>query len=225
MIIELKDVSKTYSLGKTFVRALKNVTLSVERGAFMAITGPSGSGKTTLLNLIGCLDRPDEGSVSINGIDILKLSNKVLPKIRLEKIGFIFQSFNLVPILNVYENVEYPLVFSNLIRKGRRERIFELLEAVGLTNFYRRFPNELSGGEMQRVAIARALATNPKIILADEPTGNLDSETGKQIIELMKEMNKKQGTTFLFSTHDSEIMKAADQIVKLHDGKILKYNF
>ncbi|MDH5174539.1 MAG: ABC transporter ATP-binding protein [Elusimicrobiota bacterium] len=225
MIIELKQVSKTYSLGKTFVRALKNVNLAVKRGAFMAVTGPSGSGKTTLLNLIGCLDKPDEGSISIDGVDIFKLSTKVLPKIRLEKIGFIFQSFNLVPILTVYENVEYPLIFSNLSGKERRERIFELLEAVGLVNFHRRFPNELSGGEMQRVAVARALVTRPKIVLADEPTGNLDSETGEQIIELMKEMNKKHGATFLFSTHDSEIMKAAVQIVRLHDGEILEGSF
>ncbi|MFN0064373.1 MAG: ABC transporter ATP-binding protein [Myxococcaceae bacterium] len=221
-IVSIRDVVKEYNLGKTVVRALQGVSLDVHRGDFMSIAGPSGSGKTTLLNLIGCVDTATSGVVQVVGQDTAKLSERELTRLRLHTIGFIFQSFNLVSVLSVFQNVEFPLLLQNTLSKPkRRERVMKLLEAVGLATHARHRPNELSGGQRQRVAVARALVTEPQIVLADEPTANLDSVTGEHIIDLMKEMNQKQGTTFIFSTHDAKVMAHATSLVKLADGRVL----
>ncbi|MBU7029837.1 MAG: ABC transporter ATP-binding protein [Theionarchaea archaeon] len=219
-IVKLQNVTKNYSLGKTTVRALRGVTLEITRGDFIAIVGPSGSGKTTLLNLMGCLDNPTSGTVLFEGEDISLLTRNRLAEIRSEKVGFVFQHFNLIPVLTAFENVEFPLLLKKLDKTERRKRVISALEKVGLKEKMERKPFELSGGEQQRVATARALAGNPDIVLADEPTGDLDSEMGGKVIQLMKNLNR-EGTTFVFSTHDPAIMKHASKVVKLHDGKIV----
>jgi putative ABC transport system ATP-binding protein len=221
-IVSVKNVSKDYMLGKTVVPAVRDVSLDIERGEFLSIAGPSGSGKTTLLNLVGCVDTPTSGTVLVNGADTSRLSERKLTDLRLRTIGFIFQSFNLVQVLSVYQNVEFPLLLQGgLSRKERQARVLGLLEAVGIAGHARHRPSELSGGQRQRVAVARALVTRPAIVLADEPTANLDSQTGANIIDLMKEMNRKDDTTFIFSTHDPKVMSHASAIVRIADGRIV----
>ncbi|MGZ6131531.1 MAG: ABC transporter ATP-binding protein [Myxococcaceae bacterium] len=221
-IVSIVDVVKEYQLGATVVPALRGVSLDVHRGEFISIAGPSGSGKTTLLNLIGCVDVATRGTVRVVGQDTAALSERELTRLRLETIGFIFQSFNLVGVLSVFQNVEFPLLLQGKLRGHERwARVMTLLEQVGLAEHARHRPNELSGGQRQRVAVARALVGSPQIVLADEPTANLDSVTGERIIDLMKEMNQRDGTTFIFSTHDAKVMAHADAIVRLADGKII----
>ncbi|HPC38719.1 MAG TPA: ABC transporter ATP-binding protein [Exilispira sp.] len=219
-LIKLEKISKTYKMGKVNVQALSDVSLNIEKGSFTGIIGPSGSGKTTLLNILGCLDKQDEGLYFFEGKDISTLSNIETTFFRREKFGFIFQTFNLIPVLTVYENVEIPLALLNVEPKERKERIMNILKEVGIEETYNRLPSELSGGQQQRVAIARALVKNPIVIFADEPTANLDHATGTKIIDLMKNLNQKLGITFIFSTHDSKIMNAANQLIVLEDGRI-----
>lgn len=220
-IVSVQDVSKDYMLGKTVVPALRNVSLDVLPGEFLSIAGPSGSGKTTLLNLIGCVDTPTSGTVFVNGQDTTRLSERALTELRLRTLGFIFQSFNLVSVLSVFQNVEYPLLLQGgSTRKERAARVSALLEAVGIGQYGHHRPSELSGGQRQRVAIARALVTRPRIVLADEPTANLDSVTGENIVDLMKELNRKDGTTFIFSTHDPKVMAHANAVVRIADGRL-----
>ncbi len=221
-VVVLSNVSKEYPLGKLVVPALKEVSLSIGAGEFVSIAGPSGSGKTTLLNLVGCVDTPTSGAVIVDGLDTARLSERDLTRLRLEKLGFIFQSFNLIAVLDTFQNVEFPLLLQGKqSRKERREVVSELLERVGLDKHHHHRPNELSGGQRQRVAIARALVTRPRIVLADEPTANLDTGTGGAIIDLMKSINETQGTTFIFSTHDARVMKHADRVIRLEDGRIV----
>jgi len=221
-VVELADVKKYYMLGQTRVDALRGVSLSINEGEFLAIAGPSGSGKSTMLNMFGCIDIPSEGTVRIAGVETDKMSDKELTRYRRTKISFIFQSFNLIPVLNVYENIEFPLLLQKAIsRKEREERVMKAIAEVGLLDRMQNKSAELSGGQRQRVAIARALVTKPVIVLADEPTANLDSETGKRIIELMKTINATEGTTFIFSTHDAHIMKQARRVVNILDGRIV----
>jgi len=221
-VVELISTKKIYMLDKTEVNALRGIDLAIKEGEFVCIAGPSGSGKTTILNLIGCIDKPTEGTVLIDNEDVSKFNDKKLTNYRLNKLGFIFQSFNLIPVLNVYENIEFPLLLQkNISKTERRERVMKLIKEVGLEDRIKNKPSELSGGQRQRVAIARALVTKPVIVLADEPTANLDSETGDKIISLMKEINEIEKTTFIFSTHDPDIMQHAQRIIKLHDGRIV----
>lgn len=219
---ELKGVWKIYHLGKTEVSAIRGVDLIIRAGDFATIAGPSGSGKSTLLNLIGCIDVPSRGSVKVTGSETSTLSDRRTTSLRHKAIGFIFQSFNLMPVLNIQENVELPLLLGGKAppKRERREYINYLIEQVGLSDWRKHRPSELSGGQRQRVAIARALVTRPQIILADEPTANLDSKTGTAIIELMKRINTELSTTFIFSTHDSTIVDIADHIIYLHDGEV-----
>lgn len=221
-MICLKNISKTYTLGTTKVQALKNINLTVNAGEFACIMGPSGSGKSTLLNIIGCLDKPDEGEVYIDSVEVTGLARNELADVRAAKIGFIFQSFNLIPVLNVYENIEFPLFIKDEKAKKseKREWIMKLINEVGLQQQIKHKPDQLSGGQRQRVAIARALVTKPKIVLADEPTANLDSETAGAIISLMQKLNKEENVTFIFSTHDPSITKYATNIYQLKDGKL-----
>ncbi len=223
-IVELENVRKIYYLGKTEVHALRGVSFSIEKGDFVSIVGPSGSGKSTILNLIGCIDQPTEGLVKINGTVTEGLTDRELTNLRHKTVGFIFQSFNLIPVLNVYENIEFPLLLGKDRpgKKEMREWIMYLIEAVGLADHVHHRSNELSGGQRQRVALARALATKPEIVLADEPTANLDSKTGQSIIELMKKMNAELNTTFIFSTHDTTIMSIADHVIRLLDGQVVE---
>lgn len=223
-VISLKDVHKKYPLGKTEVHAVKGVSFDIESGDFISIAGPSGSGKSTILNMIGCIDTPSEGIVTINDTNTSNLKDKEITNLRHDVLGFIFQNFNLIPVLNVFENIEFPMLLGkNPIPKVEREEwISGLMEEVGLGDWKTHKPNELSGGQRQRVAIARALVTKPQIVLADEPTANLDSETGENIIQLMKKMNKEYGTTFIFSTHDQTIVDIADHVIQLKDGKIIE---
>ena len=222
MIINVKDLWKIYPMGNIEINALKGINLEITEGEFVSIAGPSGSGKTTLMNIIGLIDRPSRGFLEINNLEIKNQNRKEMARLRRELIGFVFQSFNLLPVLNVFENVELPLVIS---KKGgtkteRRDRVNYLLEAVGLAERRNHTPAELSGGEQQRVAIARALVTMPKIVIADEPTANLDSDTGEKVLGLMKNINREGKTTFIFSTHDPKIWKMADHVIFLHDGTI-----
>lgn len=221
-IVTLRNVKKDYQLGDVTVPAVRGIDLDIEAGDFISIAGPSGSGKTTILNLIGCIDTPTEGAVAIESAETSTLDDRALTDLRHRHIGFIFQSFNLVPVLDVYENIEFPLLLGHerLSKEERHARIEELIGEVGLADHTRHRPNELSGGQRQRVAIARALVTHPKIVLADEPTANLDSATGQQIIELMKRINAERDSTFIFSTHDPEIVGIANHVVRLHDGLI-----
>lgn len=224
-IIETHKLKKNYALGKTTVEALRGIDFSVEQGDFLSVIGPSGSGKTTLLNIIGCIDFASEGSVKIGDREITSLNDRQITDIRLHKIGFIFQTFNLIPVLDVAENVEFPLLLMKKHSRSEvRKRAEQLIDAVGLREHIRHRPAELSGGQRQRVAIARALVTKPDIVLADEPTANLDSVTGSQILEIMREMNQKEKTTFIFSTHDANVLKYARDIVKIRDGLLVLEN-
>jgi len=218
--VSVRNVSKDYVLGRTIVRALHDVSLEVEKSEFIAIAGPSGSGKSTLLNLVSAIDSPTQGEVLIDGIALKSLDDNALSDLRANKIGFIFQTFNLIPVLSAYENVEFPLLFK---RQGSvsKTRVRDVLARVGLEDFMHHRPDELSGGQRQRVAVARALVTDPLIVLADEPTANLDSETGQAVIDLMLEINRSAGTTFIFSTHDPSVMNHARRVVRLVDGRIV----
>ncbi len=222
-IIELRGITKDYYLGKTIVHALKGVDLSVGAGEFTVVLGPSGSGKTTLLNIIGCLDRPTSGSYQLEGMEIADRDFNDLAGVRNHKIGFIFQMFNLIPVLNVAENIEFPLMV-RANSEGRREvqkRIEAIAADVGLSDFLKHRPDELSGGQRQRVAIARALITDPRLVLADEPTANLDSVTSEQILDLMLRLNREKGVTFLFATHDPRVMRHARRVMQIQDGRML----
>jgi putative ABC transport system ATP-binding protein len=221
-IVSVKDAVKNYTLGNVVVPALRGVTMDVLEGDFIAIAGPSGSGKTTLLNLIGCVDTPTSGTVEVDGKNTRQLSERQLTNLRLNTIGFIFQSFNLVSVLSVFQNVELPLLLQRKLSGSERaQRVMGLLEKVGIREYATHRPSELSGGQRQRVAIARALVTRPSLVLADEPTANLDSVTGQNILDLMKELNRTESTTFIFSTHDQRVMKHANAIVRLADGKLV----
>ncbi|MEE8597182.1 MAG: ABC transporter ATP-binding protein [bacterium] len=219
-MVETIDLFKDYKVGKVLFPALRGISLKIEDGEFIAIAGPSGSGKTTLLNIIGCLDIPTKGDVLINGTSITTLSTKEKAEFRKNELGFVFQTFNLIPVLTAYENVEMPLILVNMPAEEKKERVISILEEVGLSEFINRKSNEMSGGQQQRVAIARALVKKPSMVLADEPTANLDSMNAKEILSLMKELNKKKKTTFIFSTHDPLVMEFAERIIYLRDGKI-----
>lgn len=220
-IIELIDVHKVYKTEFYEVHALNGITMEVKKGEFVAIMGPSGSGKSTLLHLIGCLDKPTRGEVIINGIETSRLSDKELTRLRRDSIGFIFQQYNLVPTLTALENVELPMIFKGVPKEERRRKAMELLRQVGIDEVADRKPNEISGGQQQRVAIARALANSPAILLCDEPTGNLDSKTGRQVMDIIKKMNKEHGVTVILVTHDLSLADYAERIVRLRDGKIV----
>ncbi|MBW2141744.1 MAG: ABC transporter ATP-binding protein [Deltaproteobacteria bacterium] len=220
-LVVAKDVYKDYQVGEVSLRALKDVNFEIDPASFVSFIGPSGSGKTTLLNLIGCLDKPTKGSIEVADIEVSGLDRKKRALFRGNNMGFIFQDFNLMPVLTVYENVEYPLIMvQNVSSRQRKERVLESLEAVGMIEQNNKYPDQISGGQKQRVAVARALVTNPKIVLADEPTANLDSKTAYLVIELMKRMRDKFKTTFIFSTHDQRIVEAAEIIYTLQDGTI-----
>jgi putative ABC transport system ATP-binding protein len=222
LVISLSSLYKTYPMGKVAVEALKGVNLEFSAGDFVSVAGPSGSGKTTLMNIIGLIDSPSGGSVKIDGRETAGLGRRELARLRREFIGFVFQSFNLLPVLTVFENVELPLTIGKktFSATARRERIEYLLDAVGLTDRKKHTPAELSGGQQQRAAIARALVTGPKIVIADEPTANLDSANGELVLELMRKINREEGTTFIFSTHDPEIWNMANHVVFLRDGMV-----
>jgi putative ABC transport system ATP-binding protein len=218
-VVEVERVTKEYRLGEHSVLALDDVTLTVERGVFLAIAGPSGSGKSTLLNIIGCIDTPSKGKVAIAGHDVSGRTPDQLANLRARNIGFVFQTFNLFPVLTAFENVEYPLLqMPELDKEDRSERVQAMLQMVGLDKFAKHRPNQLSGGQRQRVAIARALVTKPEIVLADEPTANLDHKTGEGILALMRDINRRSRTTFIFSTHDKKVIDAADRLVTIEDG-------
>ena len=219
-IVRIEKVSKRYRLGKQEVEALKNVDLEVEQGEFIALAGPSGSGKTTLLNLIGCIDSPTSGFIYINNVCVSGQTPDQLADLRARTIGFIFQTFNLLPVLSAEENIEYPLLQFKMNKAKRKDIVDGYLKIVELQKFARHRPNELSGGQRQRVAIARALATRPRIVLADEPTANLDHKTGEGILQLMKHINRITKTTFIFSTHDPTIMEMSNRLIKINDGEI-----
>ncbi|MBD3361706.1 ATP-binding cassette domain-containing protein [Candidatus Woesearchaeota archaeon] len=221
-MIQLKDVWKTYNLGEHKVHALRGASLEVFEGEFLAIKGPSGSGKSTMMNLVGCLDIPTKGTIHLDKHNISNLYESDLAQIRGKKIGFIFQKFNLLNNLSALENVTLPLIFQNIPIEKRKKLAADVLNDMGLKDRMNHKPTELSGGEQQRVAIARALAVNPEVILADEPTGNLDSRTGEKIMELLKQLNKKKKKTVVFVTHDDELAEQADRIAYLHDGQIIK---
>ncbi|MFA5771349.1 MAG: ABC transporter ATP-binding protein [Thermoplasmata archaeon] len=220
-IIAIEKLSKVFEKKGDKVRALSEICLSIKRGDYIALQGPSGSGKTTLLNILGCLDRPTSGKVTIEGTDVSTMNEKELAKLRSNKIGFIFQSFNLIPIFNAIENVELPMVNTKVPKNERKKRARELLNLVGLSERVRHTPYELSAGEQQRVAIARALANKPLVILADEPTGNLDSKTGERIMNLLGELNK-MGTTVVVVTHDDKMARLTKKTIRMEDGKISK---
>ena len=220
-IVECRDINKTYQQGKIEVHALKGVSLSIDKGGFVALAGPSGSGKTTLLNIIGGLDQPDSGSVSVDGNTFEKMTQSQLALLRLQKVGFVFQSYNLIPVLSAVENVEFVMLLQGVQAAQRRERAKAILDDVGLEGKYNRRPAELSGGQQQRVAVARAIVSNPSIVLADEPTANLDSKTGNGLLEMMKKMNKEKKVTFIFSTHDKMVMDYAHRLVLIRDGCIV----
>ncbi|MGE5584011.1 MAG: ABC transporter ATP-binding protein [Bacillota bacterium] len=219
-LLELEGVRKDYRQGRLTVPALRGIDLEIEGGEFTAVAGPSGSGKTTLLNLIGCLDTPTEGVIRLDGRELAKLSKAQLADIRRRRIGFVFQSYNLIPVLTAHENVEFSLALLGDAMTDVKDRVMRILADVGLGGLEGRRPGDLSGGQQQRVAIARALVKGPDLVIADEPTANLDSETGKAIIELMLEMNQKKGTTFIFSTHDPMVMNYARRLVTVRDGRI-----
>jgi putative ABC transport system ATP-binding protein len=219
-IIRCESLGKDYRLGVTVVHALQDINCHFEAGEFSAIAGPSGSGKTTLLNLLGCLDKPNHGRLLLEGQDVTQQPLDRLARYRRTRLGFVFQTFNLVPVLSARENVEYPLLLSSVSSGDRNRRVSQILERVGLGERDRHRPNELSGGQRQRVAIARALITEPAVVLADEPTANLDSHTGEEIINLMRDLCLESGVTFIFSTHDARILGKADRILGLEDGRL-----
>jgi len=220
-IVECMGVTKNYLQGKVAVHALRGVDLCVEKGDFIALAGPSGSGKTTLLNLIGGLDLADAGRISVDGDDLSRMSQGELATMRLHKVGFVFQSFNLIPVLSAEENVEYVMLLQKIPAAERRQRARAVLKEVGLEGMESRRPAELSGGQQQRVAVARAIVSDPAIVLADEPTANLDSQTGIGLLEMMKAMNEKKHVTFIFSTHDQRVMDYAHRLVYIRDGRVV----
>jgi len=219
-VIDVRDMSKTYRMGEVEVHALKGVTLQIWPGEQTAIMGPSGSGKSTLMNMLGCLDRPTSGQYFLRGVDVSRLNDNQLADVRNKEIGFVFQSFNLLPRISAVENVELPLIYAGQMT-GRRKRALAALEAVGLAHRVDHKPNELSGGERQRVAIARALVNDPSIILADEPTGNLDSKAGAEIMAIFQRLNTERGITVVFVTHDPEIARCTSRILRLRDGQLV----
>ena len=219
-LIELKDISKTYNTTAVPVEALKNINLSFEKQEFTAVVGPSGSGKTTLLNVLGGLDKPTKGKVTIDNSDITKMKAGKLVDFRLNKIGFVFQAYNLIPVLTALENVEFIMLLQKVSKKERREQAENLLQDVGLGDRMNNRPSQLSGGQQQRVAVARALASKPAFVLADEPTANLDSKSAESLLDMMEEMNKKHNMTFIFSTHDARVIKRARRVVTLEDGMV-----
>lgn len=219
-IVEVSNVSKHYQQGQVTVRALTDVSLTIDKGGFLALAGPSGSGKTTLLNIIGGLDQPDTGNITVNGNDFSKMNASRLADLRLAHIGFIFQAYNLIPVLSAIENVEFVMRLQGVPDRERYHRARSILDEVGLSDKYDRRPAQLSGGQQQRVAVARAIVSNPSIVLADEPTANLDSKTGRGLLEMMADMNAKKQVTFIFSTHDNMVMDFANRIVYLRDGRI-----
>jgi putative ABC transport system ATP-binding protein len=219
-MIELRNVTRTYIAGEVRVEALRGVDLEIAPGEFSAIAGPSGSGKTTLMNIIGTIDRHDEGRVTIDGVDTGTMDKRARAAYRREHLGFVFQSYNLIPVLSAYENVAFALSLLGTPEKETRQRVMGLLDEVGLAGMENRVPSKLSGGQQQRVAIARALVKQPRIILADEPTANLDSHTGEEILKLMQEMNRRHNTTFVFCTHDPMVMDYAKRLIRLHDGLV-----
>ncbi len=220
-VIQLENITKIYTLGEVETHALDGVSLCIEEGEFTTLVGPSGSGKTTLLQLIGCLDKPNSGTVKINGRDVTRFNANQRADLRREVIGFIFQFFALVPVLSAYENVELPLLLNGIAPKEREERVMELLEAVDLADRINHRPDQMSGGEQQRVAIARALVTRPSIELADEPTANLDTANGGQAMEIMQRLNETTGTAFIFATHDPRIVAYARRVIKMRDGRLV----
>lgn len=218
--IESKNLKKNYYLGKTIVEALRGVDISITKGEFVCIAGPSGSGKSTLLNMIGLLDTPTDGTLSFDNNDITVMKEKEIGRFRKTRISFIFQSFNLIPVLTAYENIEFPLLLQRVKSSERKERIEKIAFEVGINDFLKHRPDELSGGQRQRVAIARALVIKPELILADEPTANLDTVNSKNIMSLMRRLNKEEKTTFIIASHDTTLMAEADRIIKVIDGKI-----
>jgi putative ABC transport system ATP-binding protein len=219
-MIKVENVTKDYTVGPTKVHALRGVSVAIERGEFLSIAGPSGSGKTTLLNLIGCLDKATSGEIYIAEEAVSSKNKKELALLRRKRLGFVFQSFNLIPVLSAFENVSFALSLLGIDGIEIKDRTYGILAEVGLKGMEERLPGELSGGQQQRVAVARALVKEPDVVLADEPTANLDSDTGREILDLMGELNRKHGTTFVFSTHDRMVMDFARRLVRLHDGKI-----
>jgi putative ABC transport system ATP-binding protein len=221
-IVKLEGVTKVYQEGKVAVPALREIDLSIQKGEFAAVAGPSGSGKTTLLNIIGGLDQPTKGSVSLEGNYLEQMRRGELSRLRLNRIGFIFQSYNLIPVLTAFENAEFVLLLQKRPAEERRQRVANLLEEVGLSGLDSRFPREMSGGQQQRVAIARSIASEPALVLADEPTANVDSHTASELLGLMETLNHEKGVTFLFSTHDPAVMQRARRLIILKDGRVEK---
>ena len=220
-IIEVVNATKIYQVGEVETHALNGVSLEIEANEFAALVGPSGSGKTTMLQLMGCLDKPNSGTIKIKGQDVSQFNANQRAEIRREMIGFIFQFFALVPVLSAFENVELPLLLNNVGEKERKDRVNYLLEAVGLTDRAHHRPDQLSGGQQQRVAIARALAPNPVVVLADEPTANLDTANGEQAMDIMQKLNEETGTAFVFATHDPRVMAYANRVLKMRDGRLV----
>ena len=220
-IVEVRDVTRDYQQGQVIVKALRGTDLQVEEGEFTVLMGPSGCGKTTLLNLVGGLDRPTSGQVVVDGRDLSTLNGHALSKLRLERVGFVFQAYNLIPVLTAYENAEFVLMMRGMPNKERRERVMHVLEEVGLADMAHRRPGEMSGGQQQRVAVARAIAGEPAIVLADEPTANLDSKTSRSLIELMRHLNEDRGVTFVFATHDDMVRQHGKRIVSMLDGCVV----
>ena len=221
-LVEVNDLKKDFGQGEIIVHALRGISLRVQEREFTALVGPSGSGKTTLLNCIGALDLPTSGKVIVEGSDLKKLNKKQLAKLRLYRLGFIFQAYNLIPVLTAFENIEYVLRLQGVAEAQRRDRVYQLLEEMGIGDLANRFPNELSGGQQQRIAIARALVAEPALVLADEPTANLDSKNTEYLLALMQQMSEKKNITFLFSTHDPRVIKKARRVITLEDGTIKK---
>ena len=220
-LVSAQHLTKTYRAGDIDVPAIKGIDFAIEPASFVAFVGPSGSGKSTLLNMIGCLDHPTSGTLKVLDTDIATLDRKAAAKFRGEHIGFVFQDFNLIPVLTVFENIEYPLrMVQEWPAAKRQEQVLRMLEAVGMADQANKRPDQISGGQKQRVAVARALVSNPKLVLADEPTANLDHKTGEDILRLMKQLNKEEGTTFIFSTHDARVMEMADRVIELADGQV-----
>jgi putative ABC transport system ATP-binding protein len=218
--IKTNNVCKNYNLGKTIVKAVQGISIEIKKGEYVCIAGPSGAGKSTFLNLIGLLDKPTDGTILFDDFNITEMNDRALHRFRKNRITFIFQNFNLIPVLTAYENIEFPLLIRKIDRKNRRLRIEKLSEEVGISEYLRHRPDELSGGQRQRVAIARALVTNPEVVLADEPTANLDSVTGSTILDLLKRLNKEEKTTFIIASHDMKIIEQADRVIHIMDGKI-----
>jgi putative ABC transport system ATP-binding protein len=220
VIISIKQVSKSYQQGKVKVHAVKDLSLDIEEGEFTALCGPSGSGKTTLLNMIGGLDLPSEGVIKLESQELAQLGRMALSHLRRDRIGFVFQAYNLIPVMTAYENAEFVLALQGMPKAQRHERVMSILKQVGLQGLESRRPDEMSGGQQQRVAIARAIVTHPAVVLADEPTANVDSENAEALLDLMEELNQREGITFIFSTHDPRVMKRARRLIYLRDGQL-----